>query len=91
MTIANGFVSYSPDTTSPFNYATTATYTCNDGFFLSVDAARVCIGDGSSVTGSFSGSDPVCTRKYTYTVHAVTASAWELKLQIYRIAGKFGE
>ncbi len=69
VSIANGFVNYSPDTTSPFSYATTATYICNDGFFLNVGTARVCIGDGSSVNGSFSGSNPICTRKYTVLVH----------------------
>ena len=62
--ILNGVIEYSMDVTDPFDYGTTATYTCNDGFFLESNSERICGGDGSTVTGSWEGMTPVCTGMY---------------------------
>ena len=59
--INNGAITYSPDISSPFNYGTTATHTCNEGFFLVGDSTQTCDGDGSGVNGVWSGSAPVCS------------------------------
>ena len=59
-TLDNGQISYSTDTTAPFDYGTVVTFTCNTGFSLSGDSMRSCGGDGSSQSGVWSGSSPVC-------------------------------
>ena len=57
--ITNGQVVYS--TTSPFNYGTEATYTCDDGFGLTGgNRIRRCRGTSSSPNGVWSGSIPTC-------------------------------
>ena len=73
--ITNGQVTYSPDTTPPYDFGTVATFSCNTGFSLSVDVVRTCGGDGSSQSGEWSGSSPVCVGEllhsssmYRYTV-----------------------
>ena len=58
--INNGLISYSPDTTAPFDFATNATHTCNEGFFLNGMEYRTCTGDGLTTSGSWTGSPPVC-------------------------------
>ena len=58
--ITDGQVIYSPDTTSPHDFGTVATFTCNTGCNLIGDSARTCGGDGSSQSGVWSGSSPVC-------------------------------
>ena len=60
-TITNGRTTYSPDTTSPFNFGTTAIYSCNEGFFLTGESTLTCGGDGSEVDGIWSDSAPVCS------------------------------
>ena len=61
----NGQVTYSTDTTSPFDIGTMATYSCNTGFGLSGgDATRSCGGDGSSPNGIWSGMSPTCQGMY---------------------------
>ncbi len=59
--ITNGRISYSPDTTSPFDLGTVATYSCDNGLFLSGSESRTCEGDGSSITGMWSGTAPICS------------------------------
>ena len=56
--ILNGVINYSPDTTSPFDFGTTATYSCNEGFYLSVVSSRTCTGSGLS--GFWDGMEPQC-------------------------------
>ena len=57
---SNGLISYGPDTTSPFNYQTTATYSCNAGYGLSGgDRTRQCVSFGSG-DGGWSGTAPTC-------------------------------
>ena len=58
--IANGLITYSSDTVSPFNFGTTATYSCDEGFFLEGNSTQTCEGDGLRVDGVWSGSASVC-------------------------------
>ena len=57
----NGVLSYNPDTMTPFDFGTTASYSCNEGFFLVGNTNQTCGGDGSGVNGIWSGSAPVCS------------------------------
>ncbi len=59
--IPNGVITYAPDTSSPYDFGTNATYSCNDGFFLEGEGVRTCFGDGSNVNGDWNGSVPQCT------------------------------
>lgn len=61
----NGLLSYGPDTASPYDYQTTATYSCNEGYGLfGGDRARQC--DSSSPgDGGWSGTTPTCESKST--------------------------
>ncbi len=59
--VDNAVITYSPDTTSPFDLETSALHSCVDGFFLSGSSTRRCEGDGSSTSGMWSGSAPICT------------------------------
>ena len=59
--ISNGVIAYSPDTTDPFDFNTTATYSCNEGFYLEGSTNRTCGGDDSNVNGTWSGESPVCS------------------------------
>ena len=62
--INNGLITFSPDTTSPFDFGTTASYSCNQGSYLVGNVARTCGGDGSGVAGTWSGSTPVCAGEH---------------------------
>ncbi len=56
----NGMVTFTLDTVSPFDYQTTATYSCNIGFGLtSGDSVRMCLGS-SEGPGEWSGTAPFC-------------------------------
>ncbi len=59
--INNGSLSYSAP--APYEFNTMVFYSCNEGFFLEGDVTRMCMGDGESVTGSWSGGTPVCSGK----------------------------
>ncbi|XP_064387965.1 uncharacterized protein LOC135336171 isoform X3 [Halichondria panicea] len=59
--ISNGGISYSTETTAPYDFTTTATYSCNDGFFLQGSDRRECTGDSADTVGEWSGSAPVCS------------------------------
>ena len=54
--LTNGVISYSPDTSSPYDIGTMATYSCNVGFFLEGDMARAC-----NNVGTWDGTNPSCT------------------------------
>ena len=60
LTIANGALSYTPDPSPPYDYGTTARYTCNAGYTLQGQDTRTCTGDGSSTMGAFDGVAPTC-------------------------------
>ena len=71
--IANGSISYAPDMTPNFDLGTTATYECDDGFYLMGEDERNCTaGDGSSAIGMFNGEEPTCVRKCTVEVRHYT-------------------
>ncbi len=65
--IANGQIVFSNDTTSPFDFGTLATYTCDTGFSLvgESDGTRTCSGDGSSPVGMWTGDIPTCIGEYS--------------------------
>ncbi len=63
--ISNGGISYSAATTAPYDFTTTATYSCNDGFFLQGSDRRECTGDSADTVGEWSGSAPVCSGMIT--------------------------
>ena len=55
--IVNGVISYNQRGT-PYPFGTSAVYSCTEGFYLQGDSSREC--GGSSVSGIWSGSAPVC-------------------------------
>ena len=60
----NGQITFSSDRTAPFEFGTTATYSCDDNHVLSVgDTVRTCVSDGSSDVGVWSGSELFCLCK----------------------------
>ena len=61
MNPANGMVSFSATTPG-----SSATYTCNTGYQLVGTSPRTCQSDGT-----WSGSDPTCTRMYTNKTNIV--------------------
>ena len=57
--LPNGAISYSPDNGGPFrDIGTTATHSCDEGFFLVGADTRVCV-----FGGMFDGVTPTCERK----------------------------
>ena len=57
----NGQIVFAPDTLCPFALGTMATYSCNAGFELqSENSVRTCEGDGTSESGTWSGTAPTC-------------------------------
>ena len=59
----NGYITYSvgPDVDGNFTFGTTAAYACDTGYSLvPLATVRTCDGDGSTVIGSFDGSEPTC-------------------------------
>ncbi len=57
----NGVIVYSSATPEPYQFGTTARYSCNIGFGLSGgDEMLSCGGDGSSPNGEWSGVIPTC-------------------------------
>ena len=65
-TITNGMISYSPDVTPDYDLGTEATITCEAGFYLEGNEARVCMDDnGMDAIGVWSGQEPSCVRKFS--------------------------
>ncbi len=59
----NGMVNFAVDTTSPFDYQTRATYSCNSGYGLtSGDTVRTCEGSRNG-PGEWTGTAPFCEGK----------------------------
>ncbi len=57
----NGAIVYSSATPEPYQFGTTARYSCNTGYGLSGgDEVLSCGGDGSSPNGDWSGVIPTC-------------------------------
>ena len=67
--IANGVITYAPDSVSNYSLGTRATYSCNTGFSLDLSASsetRTCVDDGDNdAEGVFNGQAPTCVRKST--------------------------
>ncbi len=65
---SNGVITYTTDTTAPFNYQTTATYSCDNGFRLSAvgNTIRNCVGSTAG-PGEWSGAAPFCEGILTLT------------------------
>ena len=61
---ANGVITYRFDRTSPFDFGTTATYSCNEGYYLEGEDVRTCVVDVSGVNGSWTGLTPRCVGRY---------------------------
>ena len=60
--VENGTITYSSDTTEPYDYGTTAIYQCDSGYELTGgDTVRTCTGDGSSPVGQWDGTAPTCS------------------------------
>ncbi len=61
---ANGVITYLSDIDAPFDYLTTATYSCNVGYGLSDSSSiRIC-----GNTGEWSGVVPECNRKESFVL-----------------------
>ncbi len=61
----NGLVTYATDTTSPFDYQTTATYSCDTGYGMSGgDTVRTCV-SSTAGPGEWSGTVPTCEGVYS--------------------------
>ncbi len=56
----NGRITYSTDTTSPYDFGTVATYVCNTRFGLVGVGSRSCVGDDTSLVGSWSETGSTC-------------------------------
>ena len=72
--IANGAITYEPDSVSNYSLGTTATYSCNTGFSLDLSTGsetRTCVDDGDNdAEGVFNSQAPTCVRKSTgYTIN----------------------
>ena len=65
--IDNGVITYGSDITDPFDFGTTATYSCNDGFVLEGTQVRNCVLDGI-----WDGAAPLCRGKNVQLVNTIT-------------------
>ena len=64
LTLSNGIISYSVDTTAEFEIMTIATHSCNAGSTLVGAMTRTCMQDDQAdAVGEWSGSPPSCNRK----------------------------
>ncbi len=60
-TISNGQITYSMDTSAPYEYGTVATYVCDTSYGVSGgEGVLFCGGDGSDTAGSWGTSIPTC-------------------------------
>ena len=60
--ISNGVITYSPEIMNPFEFGTNATYSCDEGFYLSDRPLRTCTGSGT--TSFWDGQEPECLGLY---------------------------
>lgn len=64
--LENGQIAYSMDATSPHQFETVATFSCDPGYALVGEyRSSTCGGDSSNTDGSWSGSLPSCQCKIT--------------------------
>ena len=66
--IENGFITYAVDNVPNYDLGTTATYACNEGYFLDLSVGvrvRTCVDDdGMDALGVFTDQAPSCVRKF---------------------------
>ena len=48
---------------APYDHGATATYSCDEWYFLNGDAVRTC-GDGVGTMGTWDGMAPSCDREF---------------------------
>ena len=65
--IANGAITYAPESAQNYSLGTIATYSCNVGFSLDLSGGsetRICVDDGDNdAEGVFNGQAPTCACK----------------------------
>ena len=85
--IANGVITYAPNSVSAYSLGTTATYSCNTGFSLDLSAgseARTCVDDGDNdAEGVFDGQAPTCVRKLTEYILCVFYYIMCVQIHLY--------
>ena len=63
----NGYIQFTEISSDAFNFQTTATYVCNDGYGLSGgDINRTCVGSENG-PGEWTGTAPTCEGKEKYS------------------------
>ena len=66
--IENGFLTYAVDNVPNYELGTTATYACNEDYFLDLSVGvrvKTCVDDdGMDAFGVFSDQAPSCVRKF---------------------------
>ena len=67
--LPNGTVEYTGDDDGevPFNYSTTATYICDEGYAVVGNSERNC-SSGTGVSGEWNGLEPTCECKFYFTI-----------------------
>ncbi len=61
----NGVIVYSAASSAPYEFGTTATYSCNTGYGLTGgDAVLSCDGDGDSPAGVWNGTIVTCEGEF---------------------------
>ena len=87
--IANGVITYADDTTPNFDLGTTATYSCNEGYFLDLSVGvrvRTCVDDNDmDALGVFTDEAPSCVRKSAYNFIHIIVSVKVLSLCCLRM------
>ncbi len=62
--VSNSELSYAiPDSSGEFVYSTVASFVCLDGYYLVGSGTRTCTGNGLTITGTWTGSNPSCKGK----------------------------
>ncbi len=68
--VENGMIIYSSERDRNYPWGTTATYSCNEGYFLDTSGTsriRTCIDDNDGdAEGVFDGQEPRCARKLPF-------------------------
>lgn len=78
--LENGTTLYTKES---LEYGTVATHSCDKGFSLSGIAQRMCNGDETSITGTWSGIAPTCKRKeVTHIYRYIVASFYPQPLLV---------
>ncbi len=61
--LANGMISYSPDNTPDYTIGTVATYSCNQGYYLTDGFTTKVCREVVRSPAMFDGPTPICERK----------------------------